>query len=68
MTTKSYRVINAGYTSPRTVWSLESAVRFAYEMCNAAEASSIIVDPETGKTIGGCDIDPEFGTPVSYLF
>jgi hypothetical protein len=67
VTTKTYRVINTGYVSPRTVWTLESAVRFAYEMCNVAEASSIIVDPETGKTLGGCDIDPEFGTSVSWL-
>lgn len=68
MTTKTYRVINAGYRAPKDADTLEQAVIIAQTMCDVAEASSIITDSWTGKTLGGCDIDPEFGTPVSYLF
>lgn len=67
MTIKTYRVVNAGYVSPRTTWTLESAVMVARRMCEVAEASSIITDPETGKTYGGCDIDPQTGLSIGWL-
>jgi hypothetical protein len=68
MTVQAYRIYNAGYVRPKVTTDINEAAKYAREMCQVAAASSIITDMATGKTLGGCDIDPEHGTPVSYMF
>jgi len=68
MAAQTYRIYNAGYVKPSLADDLDSAAKHAREMCETAEASSVIAELTSGKTVGGCDIDAQTGLPISYLF
>jgi hypothetical protein len=66
MTVQLFRIHCAGYVRPRDTNNEISAAEYALEMCRVSGTASLITDMTSGKSLGGYQIDPETGLPVSY--